>query len=304
MKLALFNDQRIGVVNGDTITDITSVITLPPGKYNTGPLVEIAANFNDFKSIIERNLSSCPNFALESVSLLAPIPRPGKILAMGSNYLEGTKEKPLPIWAFFKSPNAILDPGGTIVLPPVNARIFHHEAELVAVVGKQGKSIPAKDAREYICGYMAGIDVSGRFAQLPNSIFNKSHDTFAPIGPWLVTADEIPDPHQLQIRLSVNGKIRQDFNTDDMGHNIWESVAYLSGVTTLEAGDLIFTGTNHQGLGPLQDGDKTVLEIERIGVLKNQVVDALKRSWPNEIDPEIGPRVRKMVLAGKAPGSP
>jgi 2-keto-4-pentenoate hydratase/2-oxohepta-3-ene-1,7-dioic acid hydratase in catechol pathway len=283
MKLALFNDQRIGVVNGDTVTDITSVITLPPGKYNTGPLVEIAANFNDFKSIIERNLSSCPSFSLESVSLFAPIPRPGKILAMGSNYLEGTKEKPLPIWAFFKSPNAILDPGGTIVLPPVNARIFHHEAELVAVVGKQGKSIPAKDARKYICGYMAGIDVSGRFTQLPNSIFNKSHDTFATIGPWLVTADEIPAGGKgLKLETRLNGQVVQSANTDDMIFDVATTIAVISEAITLEAGDVIVSGTP-AGIGwarnpklLMKSGDICEVSIEKMGTLSNSVIDEVK----------------------------
>jgi 2-keto-4-pentenoate hydratase/2-oxohepta-3-ene-1,7-dioic acid hydratase in catechol pathway len=303
MKLALFDDRRIGIVEGENVIDITDVITVQNKATGIGPLVEIAANIDIFRPVIERSLDFCPRIPLTEASLLPPVPRPGKIMAMGSNYLEGTKEKPLPIWAFFKSPNAVIGPFDTIILPPVDARIFHHEAELVAVVGKRGKSIQAEYAQSYICGYMAGIDVSGRFSHLPHSIFNKSHDTFAPIGPWLVTADEIQNPHSLEVRLSVNDELRQNFNTNDMGHNIWDSVAYLSAVTTLDVGDIIFTGTNHQGLGALQDGDAVRLEIEGVGVLWNHVVDPQKRVWPRGIDQEIGRRVLEMLRTGKPPGA-
>src|SRR3546814_1168106 len=138
---------------------------------------------------------------------------------------------------------------------------------MLAIIGKNGKNISREAAPSYVCGYTAGIDVSGRFDHLPHSLFNKSHDGFAPIGPWIVTADEIPDPHALRVQLWVDRQPRQDFNTSDMGHRIWDSIAYLSGVTALNPGALIFTGTTHQGRGPLQDGDAGRLEIETGGTL-------------------------------------
>ncbi len=302
MKLVLFDEGRLGVVGADTITDISNVLS---GASRTAPhdrMLELIENFDSLRNEVERLVSSGPQVPLSTVRLQAPIPRPGKIIAMGSNYLEGTAGPPLPIWAFFKSPEAILGPEGTVVLPRAQARIFHHEAELVAVVGKRGKNIPHAAAPAHIFGYTIGIDVSGRFEVFAQSIFNKSHDTFAPIGPWIVTADEIPDPHSLQIRLWVDGQPRHDFNTSDMGHRIPDSVEYVSSVTTLNPGDLIFTGTNHQGIGPLQDGEQVELEIERIGRLRVRVADPLKRSWPKEIEREMGARVIRMINERIPPG--
>lgn len=295
MKIALFNEGRVGVVNGNDIVEISDL--------GHGSVLDVLVAFETLRPQIERALASGDRMPLESVRLLAPIPRPGKILAMGSNYLEGTEGPPLPIWAFFKSPDSIIGPEETIVLPNVSARIFHHEAELVAIIGKKGKNISPEEAPSHVCGYTAGIDVSGRFEHLPTSILNKSHDGFAPIGPWVVTADDISDPHDLHVRLRVDGQPRQDFSTSDMGHRIWDSIAYLSAVTPLNPGDLIFTGTNHQGLGALQNGDKVELEIEEIGTLRVHVADPLNRTWPKGIDREIGQRVIEMIRTGTPPGS-
>ncbi|QUM71017.1 fumarylacetoacetate hydrolase family protein [Sphingopyxis granuli] len=295
MKIALFNEGRVGVVNGNDIVEISDL--------GHGSVLDVLVALETLRPQIERALASGDRMPLESVRLLAPIPRPGKILAMGSNYLEGTEGPPLPIWAFFKSPDSIIGPEETIVLPNVSARIFHHEAELVAIIGKKGKNISPEEAPSHVCGYTAGIDVSGRFEHLPTSILNKSHDGFAPIGPWVVTADDISDPHDLHVRLRVDGQPRQDFSTSDMGHRIWDSIAYLSAVTPLNPGDLIFTGTNHQGLGALQNGDKVELEIEEIGTLRVHVADPLNRTWPKGIDREIGQRVIEMIRTGTPPGS-
>lgn len=295
MKIALFNEGRIGVVVGDEIVEISDMVP--------GSVVDAVVGFETLRSDIEQRLASADRLPLASVRLRAPIPRPGKILAMGSNYLEGTAGPPLPIWAFFKSPDSIAGPEDTIVLPNAQARIFHHEAELVAIIGKKGKNISPEEAPSHVCGYTAGLDVSGRFDHLPTSIFNKSHDGFAPIGPWVVTADDISDPHDLRIQLRVDDEPRQDFSTSDMGHRIWDSIAHLSAVTTLNPGDLIFTGTNHQGLGPLQNGDKVELEIEEIGTLRVRVADPLNRTWPRGIDREIGQRVLEMIRTGTPPGS-
>ncbi|WOF42432.1 fumarylacetoacetate hydrolase family protein [Sphingopyxis indica] len=266
-------------------------------------MVDIIVGFDRFRSEFDRARASLPSLPLSEAALDSPVMRPGKVVAMGSNYLEGTDGPPLPIWAFVKSPQSITGPGGTIRLPPVAAKVFHHETELVAVIGKTGKDIKAQDARSHVFGYMVGIDVSGRRDVLPQSLFNKSHDTFSPIGPVIATADEIPDPHRLGVRLWVDGELRQDFSTSDMGHNVWESISYVSSVTTLNPGDLIFTGTNHQGLGPLQDGEMVEAEIEGIGRLALRVSDPLKRSWPKGVDTEIGQRVLRMLREGKAVGS-
>jgi 2-keto-4-pentenoate hydratase/2-oxohepta-3-ene-1,7-dioic acid hydratase in catechol pathway len=302
MKLALFDEGRVGVVQGDAVVDISGLL---PGSSRSAahdPMIELIENFEQLRGKIDQRLPACPRLPLSRVALQSPISRPSKIIAMGSNYLEGTSGPPLPIWAFFKSPQSILGPEGTVVLPPVQARIFHHEAELVAVIGSKSKNLDRAGARARVFGYTAGIDVSGRFELFAQSIFNKSHDTFAPLGPWIVTADEVPDPQSLQIRLWVDGQPRHDFNTSDMGHDIADSLQYVSSVTTLNPGDLLFTGTNHQGIGPIQDGERVELEIEHIGRLCVNVSDALKRSWPKEIEKEMGVRIIKMIKEGISPG--
>lgn len=303
MKLAIFESQRIGVIDGNEIIDVTEPVRETGVLQSPDPMIDVITNFDLARDVLRDCCETSPRRPLADIRLRAPITRPGKIIAMGSNYLEGTEFPPLPIWAFFKSPNAIIGPGETVVLPSANARIFHHEAELVAVIGKTGKNLTRDEAPRCVFGFTTGIDVSGRFPILTQSIFNKSHDTFAPIGPYVVTADEIPDPHDLQIRLNVDGVERQNFNTSDMGHDIWDSISYISGVTRLEPGDLIFTGTNHQGLGPLQDGESASIEIERIGCMTVNVIDPERRSWPKGIDREIGERVIKMLSEGTPPGA-
>lgn len=303
MKIVRLKSGGFGIVEGNRVLDV-SVIAAALGRSGSGdPIIDIIAGLDRFKAELVRAGGSLPAMDLSDSLLDAPVPNPGKIIAMGSNYLEGTSGPPLPIWAFIKSPQSITGPGGIIRLPKVDARVFHHEAELVVVIGKQGKDISVEDAPAHVFGYMVGLDISGRREVLPQSLFNKSHDTFSPIGPMIVTADEVPDPHSLGVRLWVDGELRQDFNTSDMGHDIWASIAYVSTVTTLKPGDLIFTGTNHQGIGPLQDGECVEAEIAGIGRLSLSVSDPLKRSWPKGIDREIGERVLRQIKEGKAIGS-
>jgi 2-keto-4-pentenoate hydratase/2-oxohepta-3-ene-1,7-dioic acid hydratase in catechol pathway len=188
------------------------------------------------------------------------------------------------MWGFLKSPEAVLGPGGTVVLPPEDANIFHHEAELVAVIGHTASRVSQDDALRTIFGYTCGCDVSGRFPPESRQQFGKSFDTFAPIGPCIVTWDEVPEPHQLQVRMWVDGQLRHDYPMHDMAHSIAESLAWMSTMVTLKPGDLFFLGTNHQGIGPLQDGEHAVIDIDRIGRLEFNVRDPLQRRWPKEID--------------------
>ena len=203
---------------------------------------------------------------------------------MAVNYMEyGTRTEPPPINAFLKSSNSVIGPGDTVVLPPDEANIFEHEAELALVIGKTAKNVKAADAYDYIFGYTNIIDVSARGLGGNSFFWGKSWDTFAPIGPALVTADEVKDPQNLNVRLWVNGVLRQDYPTSDMAHKIPRVVEWASSVATLEPGDIIATGTNHQGLGALQDGDVMEMEIEGLGRLAGiKVTDAKKRSWSRE----------------------
>ena len=171
-----------------------------------------------------------------------------------------------------------------MVLPDVPATIFEGEAELAIVIGRRASNVSAAEAMTYVFGYLNFIDGSAR--GLPpdgNSFYQmKSRDTFAPMGPVLVTADEVPDPQNLQVQLWVNGELKQNFNTSDMAHKIPRCVEWVSSIHALEPGDVIATGTNHRGLSAFQNGDRIELETEGLGRLRMQVRDELKRTWSRE----------------------
>jgi 2-keto-4-pentenoate hydratase/2-oxohepta-3-ene-1,7-dioic acid hydratase in catechol pathway len=224
-------------------------------------------------------------YPADSVKLLPPIPDPPKIICLGLNYRDHAEESGAPIpkepIVFSKYATALIGQGDKIVLPPVSTEV-DFEAELVIVVGKGGKNIPARSGPDHVAGYMVGHDVSARDWQLKKDgkqwMVGKTFDTFAPTGPVLVTADEVPDPHNLAIRLRLNGQTMQDSNTSQMIFKVGDIIAYLSQVFTLEPGDLIFTGTP-PGVGfarkpPvfLKGGDVVEVEIEKLGILKNPVV--------------------------------
>jgi ureidoglycolate lyase len=219
-----------------------------------------------------------PVFKLSEVRLLPPIPRPGKIMAIGLNYADHIRESGLAapkeqVW-FNKLPTAANGPYDPILLPKVSSQI-DCEAELVVVIGKGGRYIAREVAPKAVFGYCVGNDVSARDWQFatPQWLLGKSFDSHAPFGPWITTADEVSDPHTLGIRSFVNDEKRQDSNTKHLVFNIWDQIAHLSQVTTLEPGDLIFTGTpGGVGLGMkppryLQDGDRVRIEIDGLGSL-------------------------------------
>lgn len=224
-------------------------------------------------------------YPAEQTKLLAPIPDPQKIVCLGLNYRDHAIESGSPIpkepVLFSKYATALIGHGDAIVLPPVSQEV-DYEAELVIVIGKHGRHIKESEAMGYVAGYTVGHDVSARDWQLKKDgkqwMVGKTFDTFAPTGPVLVTADEVPDPQNLAIKLRLNGQTMQDSNTKQMIFGVGFTVAYLSQVFTLEVGDLIFTGTP-PGVGVarkppvyLKGGDVTEVEIEKLGVLRNSVV--------------------------------
>ena len=204
---------------------------------------------------------------------------------MAVNYMEdGTRSEPAPINAFHKSPSAIIGPGDTMVLPDVPATIFEGEAEMAVIIGKRASNVRASDAMSYIFGYMNFIDGSARGLPPSGNTFYqmKSRDTFAPIGPYIVTADEVRNPDNLKVQLWVNGQLKQDFNTSDMAHKIPRCIEWVTSIHTLEPGDILATGTNHRGLSGFQNGDVIELEVEGLGRLRFDVRDDLKRTWGRE----------------------
>ena len=285
MKLLLFDDFKLGVLRGDQVVDVTDAVKdiphIGPGDLMSG----LIARFGDYRKKIEDAAGKGKPVPVSGVRVRPPLPKPTTIVCMAVNYMEdGTRSEPAPINAFLKSPSAIIGPGDTMVLPDVPATIFEGEAEMALIIGKRATAVPAARAMEYVFGYCNFIDGSAR-GLLPtgNTFYQmKSRDTFAPMGPYLVTADEIADPHKLAIRLSVNGTVKQSFNTSDMAHKIPRCIEWVTSIHTLEPGDVLATGTNHRGLSAFMDGDRIELETEGMGVLRFTIKDDLKRTWERE----------------------
>ena len=285
MKLAFFDDFKLGVVTGDTIVDVSAVVRDIP---HTGPgdlISGLIARFADYHGKLRDAAATGSGTALAQVRIRPPLPKPSNIVCMAVNYMEnGTLEKPAPINAFHKASTSIIGPGDTMVLPDVPATIFEGEAEMAVVIGKRASHVSAAEAMDYVFGYINFVDGSARGLPPSGNVFfqMKSRDTFAPIGPYLVTKDEIDDPQKLPINLWVNGELKQSFNTDDMAHNIARCIEWVSSIHTLEPGDILATGTNHRGLSSFMDGDVVELETRGLGRLRFNIRDDLKRTWSRE----------------------
>ncbi len=266
------------------------------GKLRPGALIEhdnlvidLSAEHADALAVIAAGvhkidkLSDYPGYKLDGIHLHAPIANPPRIFAIGLNYrahaVESKMELPKFPVVFFKLQTAIVGPGENIVLPK-NSKEPDYEAELAFVVGKGGYRIPAANWREHIYGYTIVNDVSARDVQLSTSQWSlaKSFPTFCPLGPAIVTADEIADPHALAIGLSINGEVLQDSNTRDLVFRIPDLIEYISSITPLLPGDIVSTGTpSGVGMGRkpqrwLRAGDNVTVTVEGLGLLTNPVV--------------------------------
>ena len=285
MKLLFFDDFKLGVLKADAVVDVSDTVRSIP---HTGPhnlISGLIERFADYKSRLEDVVARGRGVPLGQVKIRPPLPKPYNIDAMAVNYMEdGTRAEPAPINAFHKSPNAVIGDGDTMVLPDVPATIFEGEAEVALVIGKRASHVGAAEAMDHVFGYLNFIDGSARGLLPTGNTFyqTKSRDTFAPMGPYLVTADEVRDPHRLQVRLWVNGTLKQNFNTSDMAHKIPRCIEWVSSIHTLEPGDVLATGTNHRGLSAFQNGDLIELETEGLGRLRIRVRDDLKRTWARE----------------------
>lgn len=277
MKLATYSDtadgpHKIGVIEGGLVIDTGFA----------GPMTELIADWESRKEQLEKLAEPGRGTPLSSVKLHAPIARPGKIWAIGLNYADHIAESNMEtptrqIW-FTKAQTSINGPYDPILITR-GAPFVDYEVELVAVIGKCGKHIPADKAADHVFGYCIGNDVTERMWQHggPQWSLGKSFDTHAPIGPWITTKDEIPDPHSLDIFCSVNGGMRQNSNTHHLVFNIWQQIEHLSAAMTLEPGDLIFTGTPG-GVGAameprqfLKPGDTVRCEISQLGFIEGKM---------------------------------
>ncbi|MGH7101441.1 MAG: fumarylacetoacetate hydrolase family protein [Acetobacteraceae bacterium] len=282
MKLALFDAFRLGVVEGEGLVDVTSAVADLPCRAPERLMGALIARFDSYRDRIARAAAEGAGKPLSSVRLRPSLPRPGNIVCMAVNIMEnGTLPAPPLINAFPKTANALIGPGDTMVLPDAPASIFEGEAELGVVIGKAASHVPEAEAMRHVFGYVNFIDGSARGLPAPQNVFfqMKSRDSFAPIGPWIVTADEIADPQNPAVRHWVHGDLKQDFSTSDVAHKIPHCIAWVSAIHRLDPADLLATGTNHRGLSALQDGDRVELEIEKLGRLHIIVRDDLKRHW-------------------------
>ena len=285
MKILYFDDFRLGVLKDNDVIDVMDVVRDIPHTGAHNLINGLIERFDEYRPKLEKAVAQGKGVPVSSVRIRPPLPRPHNIDCMAVNYMEdGTRSEPAPINAFHKSPSGVIGDGDTMILPDVPATIFEGEAELALVIGKRASNVKAADAMGHIFGYMNFIDGSARGLPPAGNTFYqmKSRETFCPIGPYIVTADEVPDPQNLQVKLWVNGDIKQNFNTNDMAHNIPRCIEWVSSIHTIEPGDILATGTNHRGLNAFQDGDKVEIEIERLGRLKFNVKDELKRTWGRE----------------------
>jgi 2-keto-4-pentenoate hydratase/2-oxohepta-3-ene-1,7-dioic acid hydratase in catechol pathway len=294
VKLVLFEpagkaDVLPGLMIDRGVVSIAAAVK--PGYTPQLTMQGIIDDFERLRPALERLAADGEALPLDEVRLRPPLPRPGKILACIANYWEHAQREARPLNMFMKNPDAVVGPGDTIVLPEFTVPwIFMHEAELALVIKGPAKMVKAADWRRAVFGYTAMIDVSAReqgrrtWPATPlTSWLGKSFDTFAPIGPCIATADEIDDPNDLVVRFWNDGQLRHNYNTDDMEHHVPALVEFATTVMTMHSGDLIACGTNHEGLGALQDGEVVEMEIERIGRMQLTVADPLKRKWERGI---------------------
>ena len=275
MKLVTFRRKgaaftQVGAVEG---TDVKVLASYP----------DMIAALDAGLEKLKRSAAAASTLPLSDVELLAPIPRPSKLICIGLNYrdhaIESNMAMPKIPTVFCKFPTAIVGPGVPVVLPRISTQP-DYEAEFAFVIGKGGRYIKAADWQDHVIGYTMINDVSARDIQLATSqwVMGKNFDTFAPMGPCITTADEIADPHDLPISLTLNGETLQNSNTKELIFKLPELVEYLSSILTLETGDIVSTGTP-AGVGfarkppiYLKAGDEMVVKVAGLGELKNPVI--------------------------------
>jgi 2-keto-4-pentenoate hydratase/2-oxohepta-3-ene-1,7-dioic acid hydratase in catechol pathway len=282
MKIARFDDNRLGLVRGEEIIDVTPALEAIPTSRWPLPLGDpLVLHLDKVLARAGELAASARRTPLTAVRLRSPVANPTKIIGAPINYqahideskadqgiAHGREIKTIGDWGLFlKSTSSLIGPDEPIRLRFPDRR-NDHEVELALVIGKGGSRIPRARALEHVCGYAIGLDMTLRGPELPS--FRKSIDTYSVLGPWLVTADEVPDPNHLGLSLAVNGETRQRANTGLLVYDCQRLVEYASSFYTLFPGDIIMTGTP-AGVGPVRAGDKITAEIERIGRLEMRV---------------------------------
>ena len=282
MRFAVYDDHRLGLVRDGTVIDVSDLVGADRSEWPPVFLLRAIAGFDRLRPRLAEALRSRDGIPLDRVQLRAPVVFPTKVIAAPVNYRLHLEEMrsvvSQPVHAiekysvFLKAPSSVVGPDATVELPFPDRRT-DHEVELGVVIGRTARNVTAAEAMAYVFGYTGVIDITVRGDEDRST--RKSFDSFTPVGPVLVTADEIADPHALKLQLWVNGQQRQDGNTRDMIWNVPKLIEYASHVMTLYPGDLFSTGTP-DGVGPLKAGDEVTIEVERIGRMSVRV-DLRKR---------------------------
>ncbi len=290
MRLVLFEGPgagrgiRPGLMSDAGVHDLSAATADLSASSPQRLMEEVIDRFDALRPAFEKIQAERLPLPLDVVRLRPPLPRPGKILCCVANYWEHAQREPRQLNMFLKNPDAVIGPGDTIVLPEyTDPWAFQHEAELAIVIKGPAKNVKQPDWRRAVFGFTGMVDVSarvdGRRTWRSGSWMGKSFDTFAPLGPCITTTDEIGDPNKLWVKFWNNGELRHDYVTDDMEHHVPELIEFATTIMTLNSGDVIACGTNHEGLGPLQDGEVCDFELEKIGRMTLHVRDPLKRQW-------------------------
>lgn len=284
MRICRYDDDRVGIVDGDRVVDATDALAaLPELRWPAAPSDHLIANLDRFIEAVDR-IGEGPSVPLASVRLLSPVPNPTKIIGAPVNYarhLDESREdkeihfgrdiKTIDYYGLFlKATTSMIGAGEQIALRFTDRR-NDHEVELVAVIGKTADRVSRAEALDYVAGYTVGLDMTVRGTEARS--FRKSIDTYTVIGPWLVTADEVPDPGSLDLELTVNGESRQRSNTRYLIYDVPRLIEYASSFYTLYPGDMIMTGTP-EGVGPVRAGDEIVATVAGIGSMRIGVRDA------------------------------
>jgi 2-keto-4-pentenoate hydratase/2-oxohepta-3-ene-1,7-dioic acid hydratase in catechol pathway len=286
MKLAVFNHHRVGVVEGDVVYDVTSAVPDAGPAWPPVYMSRLIAEWADRRPQVEAARKTATAVPLSSVTLMAPNPCPVHVFAAPVNYAKHVGEigarsvssgkSPNEMCFFLKATASIVGAGGKIVLPKGSSRRFDHESELAVVIGRTAHLVPREKAMDHVFGYACLMDLTMRIEPgVPQEerVTRKSFETFTPFGPWIVTADELTDPHDLHNQLWVNGELRQDARTSSLIVGIPALIELISSVVTLYPGDVIATGTP-EGVGPIEVGDKVRIAIEHVGAMELPVVEA------------------------------
>jgi 2-keto-4-pentenoate hydratase/2-oxohepta-3-ene-1,7-dioic acid hydratase in catechol pathway len=284
MRLCRFNNDRLGVVDGDSVRDVTVALdALPECRYPLPHYDLLIASLDAVTARARVLATTAPAISLASVTLLSPVANPGKLIAAPVNYQKhldevrgdsqlhhNTASHTITIQSaglFLKATSSLVGPGQGVAVRMPDRRT-DHEVELAVIIGKEARHVPAADALDYVAGYAVGLDITIRGSE--DRSFRKSPDSYSVLGPWLVTADEIPNPGVLDLQLAVNGELRQKSNTRYLILGVPELLALASSFYTLHPGDVLYTGTP-EGVSPIQPGDRVVATIQSIGTMDVQV---------------------------------